>query len=68
LYKRTEIVGSKFNTVNTDIKENSKRLWSYIKSKRQEPAGISPLLNKDGLKKSGDEGFFPVGWNCTRVQ
>jgi hypothetical protein len=22
-------------------------VWSYIKSKRQEPAGISPLLNKD---------------------
>ena len=30
------------NTVNRDIKENSKRFWSYIKSKRQEPTGVSP--------------------------
>jgi hypothetical protein len=40
------------NTVNRDIKENSKRFWSYIKSKRQEPAGISSLLNKDGFLHS----------------
>ena len=30
------------NTVNRDIKENSKRFWSDIKSKRQEPTGVSP--------------------------
>ena len=40
------------NTVNRDIKENSKRFWSDIKSKRQEPAGISSLLNKDGFLHS----------------
>jgi hypothetical protein len=28
--------------VNRDIKENSKRFWSDIKSKRQEPTGVSP--------------------------
>jgi hypothetical protein len=40
---------------NRDIKENSKRFWSYIKSKRQEPAGISPLLNKDGFLHSDSQ-------------
>jgi hypothetical protein len=30
------------NTVNRDIKENSKRFWSDVKSKRQEPTGVSP--------------------------
>ena len=43
------------NTVNRDIKENSKRFWFYIKSKRQEPAGISPLLNKDGFLHSDSQ-------------
>lgn len=36
-------------TVNDDIKTNPKRFWSYVKSKKQESAGISPLLNKDGF-------------------
>jgi hypothetical protein len=43
------------NTVNRDNKDNSKRFWSYIKSKRQEPAGISPLLNKDGFLHSDSQ-------------
>jgi hypothetical protein len=43
------------NTVNKDIKENSKRFWSYIKSKRQEPAGISPLLDKDEFLHSDSQ-------------
>jgi pantothenate kinase len=40
---------------NRDNKDNSKRFWSYIKSKRQEPAGISPLLNKDGFLHSDSQ-------------
>jgi predicted AAA+ superfamily ATPase len=43
------------NTVNRDNKDNSKRFWSDIKSKRQEPAGISPLLNKDGFLHSDSQ-------------
>jgi hypothetical protein len=33
----------------------STSFWSYIKSKRQEPAGISPLLNKDGFLHSDSQ-------------
>ena len=50
------------NTVNRDIKENSKRFRSYIKSKRQEPVGISPLLNKDGFLHSDSQNKAEI-WN-----
>lgn len=39
-------------TVNNGIKSNPKRFWSFVKSKKQEPAEISPLLNKDGFLHS----------------
>jgi hypothetical protein len=39
-------------TVNQDLTSNSKQFYSYIKSKKQEPAGISPLLNQDGFLHS----------------
>ena len=35
-----------------DIKENSKRFWSFIKSKQQEASGISALLNNDRYLQS----------------
>ena len=38
--------------VSKDHKENSKRLWSFIKSKRQEASGVSALLNNDGYLQS----------------
>ena len=34
--------------VSQDLKENSKRFWSFIKSKRQEASGVSALMNEDG--------------------
>ena len=37
------------DTVNQDLTSNSKRFYSYVKSKRQETTGISPLLNQDGF-------------------
>ncbi|MCG7876680.1 MAG: reverse transcriptase domain-containing protein [Candidatus Thiodiazotropha endolucinida] len=40
------------DTVNQDITNNSKRFWSYVKSKKQESFGISPLLNQDGFLHS----------------
>ena len=40
------------DTVNQDLTSNSKGFYSYIKSKRQETTGISPLLNQDGFLHS----------------
>ena len=34
--------------VSTDYKENSKKFWSFIKSKGQEWTGVAPLKNKMG--------------------
>ena len=36
------------DVVSNDLKENSKRFWSFVKSKRQESTGVAPLINKDG--------------------
>jgi hypothetical protein len=33
--------------VSTDYKENSKKFWSFIKSKGQEWTGVAPLKSKD---------------------
>ena len=38
--------------VSQDLKENSKRFWSFIKSKRQEASGVSVLINEDGYLQS----------------
>ena len=40
------------DTVNQDLTANSKRFYSYVKSKKQETTGISPLLNQDGFRHS----------------
>ena len=40
------------DVVNNDHKENSKRFWSFVKSKRQESTGVAPLINKDGNLQS----------------
>ena len=37
------------DTVTQDLTSNSKRFYSYVKSKRQETTGMSPLLNQDGF-------------------
>jgi hypothetical protein len=35
-----------------DFKENSKRFWSYVKSKGQEAVGVAPLKNAEGYLQS----------------
>ena len=40
------------DVVSADLKENPKRFWSFIKSKRQEGTGVSELVNKDGFLQS----------------
>ena len=37
------------------MKQNPKRFYSYIKSKRQESEGVSALLNKDGFLQSDSQ-------------
>ena len=40
------------DVVSDSYKGNPKKFWSYIKSTRQESAGVSPLKNEDGFLKS----------------
>ena len=40
------------DVVSNDLKENTKRFWSFIKSKRQESTGVAPLINKEGYLHS----------------
>ena len=37
------------DVISTDLKENPKRFWAAIKSKKQESTGVSPLKNKGGF-------------------
>ena len=37
---------------SADLKQNPKRFWSFIKSKRQDSCGVSPLIDKDGILHS----------------
>ena len=41
--------------VSTDYKENSKKFWSFIKSKDQEWTGVAPLKNKMGFLQSDNK-------------
>ena len=34
------------------MKNNSKKLWSYIKHKKQDSSGVAPLKDTDGLLNS----------------
>ena len=38
-----------------DMKQNSKKLWTYLKSKKQDTTGIAPLQHQDGLLRSDSE-------------
>ena len=40
---------------STDYKENSKKFWSFIKSKGQEWTGVAPLKNKMGFLQSDNK-------------
>jgi hypothetical protein len=35
--------------IRWDLKENPKRFWAAIKSKKQESTGVAPLKNKEGF-------------------
>jgi hypothetical protein len=52
--------------VSTDYKENSKKFWSFIKSKGQEWTGVAPLKNKMGFLQSDNKSkavsISPVLW------
>jgi hypothetical protein len=37
------------DVISTDLKENPKRFWAAIKSKKQESTGVLPLKNKEGF-------------------
>ena len=39
------------DVVSNDLK-NTKRFWSFIKSKRQESSGVAPLINTEGYLHS----------------
>lgn len=40
------------HVISTDLKENHKRFWAAIKSKKKESTGMAPLKNKDGFQHS----------------
>ena len=40
------------NVVSDDLKKNPKRFWTYIKSKKQESEGVSPLINSDAFYRA----------------
>ncbi|MEW8548082.1 MAG: reverse transcriptase family protein, partial [Candidatus Thiodiazotropha sp.] len=40
------------DVVSSDLKQNPKNFWSFIKSKRQDSTGVSPLIDKDGFLHS----------------
>ena len=40
------------DVVSSDMKQNPKQFWSFIKSKRQDSTGVSSLIDKDGYLHS----------------
>jgi hypothetical protein len=63
VYKRlqTEVqneirkAGKKYMTDVICDKDNTNKLWSYIKSKGQEFIGVAPLKNQQGFLKSDNQ-------------
>ena len=52
----TAQIGYMADVVSSELKDNTKRFWPFIKSKRQEPTGVALLINKEGYllhKESG---------------
>ena len=41
--------------ISEDFNADPKKFWSYIKGKRQESIGVSPLKNQDGFLKSDSD-------------
>ena len=40
------------DVVSEDLKKNSKRFFTYVKSRKQEAEGVCPVINKDGFLQS----------------
>ena len=40
------------DVVSSDMKQNPKQFWSFIKNKRQDSTGVSSLIDKDGYLHS----------------
>ena len=40
------------DVVSSDMKQNPKQFWHFIKSKRQDSKGVSSLIDKDGFLHS----------------
>jgi hypothetical protein len=47
--------GKKYMTDVICDKDNTNKLWSYIKSKGQEFIGVAPLKNQQGFLKSDNQ-------------
>jgi hypothetical protein len=45
------------NTIFGDMKNNTKQFWSYLKSKKQDSQGVTPLRKDDGYLAAYD-GFI----------
>jgi hypothetical protein len=45
------------NTIFGDMKSNTKQFWSYLKSKKQDSQGVTPLRKDDGFLYSDTEIF-----------
>ncbi|KAL8610129.1 hypothetical protein ACOMHN_024595 [Nucella lapillus] len=43
------------DVVSEDYRTNSKRFWSYVKSKKQEADGVAPLKDKQGFLRSNSQ-------------
>ena len=43
------------NIISPEAKQNPKKFWSFVKSKKQEASGVAPLRNLDGLVHSDPE-------------
>ena len=46
---------TKTNFITTSIDGNKKKLFKFIKSKRRDISGVSPLLDKQGVVQTSDE-------------
>ncbi|KAL8610950.1 hypothetical protein ACOMHN_042567 [Nucella lapillus] len=43
------------DVVSEDYRTNSKRFWSYVKSKKQEADGVAPLKDKQGFLRTNSQ-------------
>ena len=54
-YEIRQAYRSYMDEISQDLKTNSKRFWSFVKSRRQESIGVAPLKDKNGFLKSDSQ-------------